>query len=283
LCKLCELEDFSDADLRALIRSAYANEAARFGEAFPTGREYRKFWEVAMSLNAFRELGVLGADSEFLGVGAGSEATVFWLTNHARRVFATDLYLENGQWAEQAPRTMLSDPSPYAPCPWNPRRLVVQEMNALELRYDDGSFDGVFSASAIEHFGDLEAVRRGLAEIRRVLKPGGVASLSTEYRIRGHVSELPTILLFDERQLRSLLADDGWELAEPLDLHLSDATLAGTVNWDSVMADIQAGRDWTFPHIVLEHSLGVTWTSVHVALRRTRESLNAGLDEIKAA
>src|SRR5436190_15022228 len=139
-CKLCEVEDFADPALRSLIRSAFANHAERHGPAFPNGREYRKFWEVAISLRAFSELGILGETSELLGVGAGAEATIFWLTNHARRVFATDLYLGGEEWGEQAPPAMLRDPAPYAPCHWNPRRLVVQQMDARELRYEDACF-----------------------------------------------------------------------------------------------------------------------------------------------
>jgi hypothetical protein len=165
-CKLCELEDFADVQLRTLIRSAYASHKELFGGDFPSGREYRKHWEVAMSLNTLRELGALGDKSELLGVGAGAEATIFWLTNHSRRVFATDLYVDDDSWGEQSPPAMLRDPSPYATCSWNPRRLVVQQMNALDLRYEDASFDGVFSASSIEHFGDYAEVRKGIAEIR---------------------------------------------------------------------------------------------------------------------
>ena len=44
-------------------------------------------------------------DAEVLGVGAGNEPTVFWLTNHVRRVFATDLYLAEG-WEESASHRM---------------------------------------------------------------------------------------------------------------------------------------------------------------------------------
>jgi hypothetical protein len=41
------------------------------------------------------------------------------------------------------------------------------------------------------------------------------------------------------------------------------------VDFEEAAADVEAGRDWTtFPHIVLQHSLGVAWTSVHVVLRR---------------
>jgi SAM-dependent methyltransferase len=266
-CKICNLEDFGDASLRAVIRSAYAHRA-KSDAAFPSGREYRKLWEVAMSLRAFREFGLLGT-SKFLGVGAGAEPTIFWLTRRARSVVATDLYDE--AWAEQAPPTMLSDPGAHATCPWDPRRLLVERMDARELRFEDHSFDGVFSASAIEHFGSYDDVRRALTEVRRVLRPGGIAALSTEFRLSGPGPGLPGVLIFDEAELRSVLGVDGsaWELVEPLDPTISEATLETVVDWDEAAADVAAERDWsTYPHIVLRHSSGVTWTSVHVVLRR---------------
>ena len=100
-----------------------------------------------MTLRALRDLGALNPTSEVLGVGAGAEATLFWLTNHVRRVVATDLY--DGEWGEQAPKEMLSNPGRFASCPWNPARLVVEQMDALDLRFADSSFDGVFSSSSI--------------------------------------------------------------------------------------------------------------------------------------
>jgi SAM-dependent methyltransferase len=265
LCKLCELEDFADPSLVTLIRSAFAGRVEH-EPTFPSGREYRKLWEVAMTLRAFRDLGLLGT-GKFLGVAAGAEATLFWLTLRARQVVATDLYDE--AWAE-APPTMLTNPAAHATCPWDPRRLVVERMDARELRFEDRSFDGVFSASSIEHFGDYEDVRRALVEMRRVLRPGGVATLSTEFRLDGPGPGLPGTLIFDERELLSVLevGNACWELVEPLDLRLSEATLQTVVDIDEAYADVKAGREWRYPHIVLSHSSGVTWTSVHVVLRR---------------
>jgi hypothetical protein len=58
-----------------------------------------------------------------LGFGAGAEATLFWLSNHVRRVFATDLYIvEDTTWGTQTPPGMLLDPGPFASGGWNPRR-----------------------------------------------------------------------------------------------------------------------------------------------------------------
>ena len=53
-------------------------------------------------------------------------------------------------------------------------------MDALDLRYEDGSFDAVYSLSSIEHFGGLDGVRRALAEQHRVVKPGGIVAFTTE-------------------------------------------------------------------------------------------------------
>jgi hypothetical protein len=78
-------------------------------------------------------------------------------------------------------------------------------------------------------------------------------------------------LLFDEAELNSVLASKDWELVEPLDLTISEATLDGTLDFAEVAADVTAGREWTrYPHIVLRHDLGATWTSVHIVLRARR-------------
>jgi SAM-dependent methyltransferase len=268
--KLCDVEDFGDPELRGVIRDVCAYDVERFGPTFPRGREYRKYWEIAMAVRALRDYGALGSTAEVLGIGAGIEPTIFWLTRHARRVFATDLYLEPGDWAYTAQTPMLVDPGEFAPYSWNPRRLVVQHMNALELRYEDGSFDGIFSSSSIEHFGTLEDVRRSAEEMFRVLKPGGVAAISTEFRLAGPAPGLPGILMFDELQLHaSVVGDLRWTLVSPLDLSLSSETYESGVPFEEAAADVRAGRDWSrYPHIVLTQD-DLVWTSVHLTLQKS--------------
>src|SRR3546814_5640617 len=60
------------------------------GRRFPRGAEYRKRWEVVQAARALSAAGVLRPDAEVLGVGAGNEPTLFWLTNHAKRVFRSE-------------------------------------------------------------------------------------------------------------------------------------------------------------------------------------------------
>ena len=278
--KICNLEDFSHPDLHPVIRDVFAHEIVRFGEAFPAGKENRKDWEAAMALRAFAACGLLDGRADFLGVAAGNEPLLFHLTRVAHRVFATDLYLGAGAWEVFGHRSMLDDPHAHWPFAWNPRRLVVQHMDALDLQYEDESFDGVFSSSSIEHFGGYVEVERSMDEMFRVLRPGGVCAVSTEFRLAGPSPGIDGCLMFDSEELASrLIGDRAWSLLSPLDLSVSDATLASRVDVVDVVAQQieQCDRDggWFthkldyrhFPHIVMGHG-DYTFTSVQLALQK---------------
>ena len=125
---------------------------------------------------------------------------------------------------------MLTDPGRYWDRDWNPERLTVRHMDALALEFEDESFDAIFSSSSIEHFGDFPDVRRGVEEMFRVLRPGGVLALATEFRLEGDRIGYPGLLRFDEPELRALLLDGlWWDPATPLDLTISEQTLATAV------------------------------------------------------
>jgi SAM-dependent methyltransferase len=285
--KVCNLEDFTHPELYPVLRDVFAHEVVRFGDGYPTGKENRKDWEAAMALRAFGACGLLDGAADFLGVAAGNEPLLFHLTRLARTVHATDVYLAPGPWEIFGHRSMLDDPEEHWPFAWNPRRLVVQHMDALDMRYEDETFDGVFSSSSIEHFGGHAEVRRSMDEMFRVLRPGGVLAVSTEFRLTGPSPGIEGTLLFDEEELLSeLIGDRAWAPISPLDLTVSDATLATKVDVRHVVAQqlAQCRRDggWFthkldyehFPHIVME--LGdFTFTSIQLALRKD-EAAGAG-------
>ena len=228
-CKLCEISDFADPELAELIRDIYASDLEHFGEPdFPKGREYRKYWEVAMTARAFRAFGALREDAAVLGVGAGHEATIYWLTRHLGRVVATDLYEREDAWSEK--RFRIGDAH-------GPRTLLGGSLESgasrgpaherARTRYEDESFDAIFSSSSIEHFGGWSDVRRSVEEIYRVLRPGGIAALSTEFRLEGRTMGMTGALMFDEAELRAMLLDGlWWDPATPLDTRISEDTLA---------------------------------------------------------
>ena len=279
ISKVCELEDFSDPSLRETIRSLFPHELDRFGTDFPHGREYRKYWEVAMAIRAFELGGLLDGTGTFLGIGAGNEPTIFHLTRSAKAVLATDLYDVPG-WEESANVSMLTDPGFHWPFEWDPSKLRVRNMDALALDLPDESISGVFSSSSVEHFGDREAVRRSIDEAHRVLEPGGILSVSSEFRISGERPGIPGALLFDEDDIEDIfIGDRDWSLLEPFDPNVSDATIATQQDFETAAADQNSSVDrlgglWThhveyavYPHLVLRH-LGRRFTSFHLALRK---------------
>lgn len=267
--KACGLEDFADPELSALLREIYPDEVER-SPGFPAGTERRKDWEVAMCVRALRDFGALRRDAEILGVGAGTERTVFLLTRHARRVVATDLYLAPGDWEREAHPLMLVAPERISPVPFERERLVVQHMDGRWLRFPDDSFDGIFSSGSIEHFGGLDEIAAAAYEMGRVLKPGGVLTLSTELLLDGPPGSIgwPGVVLFSPGSLRRHLIDaSGLEVVDEPDLAVSERTLATCKPLLEMLREIESGRA-THPHVVLSHD-GQVFGSVHLTLRKT--------------
>lgn len=56
------------------------------------------------------------------------------------------------------------------------------QVEGVELPFADASFDVVITNHVIEHVGDSRAQHRHLAEVRRVMKPGGIGYLAVPNR-----------------------------------------------------------------------------------------------------
>ena len=93
---------------------------------------------------SMQKAGKLNKNCTFLGIGSGSEAPVFYLTNHVDYVFCTDLYtITSGKWKE-ADAGMLANPERFASIPFNRRQLGIQIMSGTDIHFEDNTFDGVF-------------------------------------------------------------------------------------------------------------------------------------------
>ena len=268
LNKVCNIEDWKSDGRATVIRRLLPYFLEQSAE-FPDHMEHRKHWEYAQVLLGLEYLDVLDRGAWVLSVAAGQEELIFELTNRTRWAFATDIY-GMGPFAErEADLAMLRDPDSVARCPYNRRRLVVQCMDALDLRFEDETFDAVYSLSSIEHFGGLDGVRAALAEQCRVAKVGGIVAFTTEVIINGadtyHDSHL---LLSTPQQIESVSQGvQGLKLVEPIDFSVSDRTTETVISLADAIADSHRGHT-EYPHIVLELE-GRWFTSVSVFLRRT--------------
>lgn len=282
--KVCDLEDFADEEFAALIRETSSYKVPALAPDFPRGSEHRKDWEVAMAIRTLRDHGALRRDATILGVAVGTEDTVFYLTRHVQQVFATDRYLFAEEWDAVAPMTMLVQPDSLAPYEFDANRLVVQHMDARSLRYPDDTFDAIFSSGSIEHFGELLDVAHAAYEMGRVMRPGGVLSVSTEFKLAGPPGGMGwpglTLLFSPEQIQRFIVEASGLEPVDDLDVTVSQATLAtkrglvaSKIDHDARMAEIGAAAAprefayWDFPHVVMMHE-GYVFGSVHLALRK---------------
>ena len=84
--------------------------------------------------------------------------------------------------------------------------VKLMEMNAESLEFDDNSFDTVCMAYSLHHFDRIEKV---LAEIRRVLKPGGNLIIQEEFFDGNQTEAQKTNLLQGawDAQIDSLLGE----------------------------------------------------------------------------
>jgi SAM-dependent methyltransferase len=191
---------------------------------------------------------------------------------------------------------MLTDPAAHAPFPYRQDRLEVRRVDARSLPFEDGSFDVVYSLSAIEHFGLPADVARATAEIGRVLRPGGHAAIATDCFVRRHplnaapvdfAVRLATLgrryrrasprrravlgEVFTPRELERLIVrPSGLQLLQPLDLTVSPDSWR---NLTTIRPDgsTEPASGEKYPHVLLRAGPSV-FTSVLLAMQKPTPS-----------
>jgi SAM-dependent methyltransferase len=140
---------------------------------------HRKVWEFCQVLYGLRKLRRLSPEAVGLGIGCGHEELMYFLANRVKEVDAVDLY-EKRYLGGESSEDVLDHPEKYAPFHYRRERLRVRKMDARQLLFKDNTFDFIFCLSSLEHFGTERDKLKALREMFRVLKPGGVAALTTE-------------------------------------------------------------------------------------------------------
>jgi SAM-dependent methyltransferase len=265
LNRLCYVEDWKNSEIKEAL--------AELQKLSPEGFIHRKDWEWALGIIAMRRFGKLNEKSTAIGVGSGTEPVPFYLANKVKHVYATDLYGQNDGWKRAAPSDFPENPKKYTPFPYKEDALTVLRMDGTKLEFPSESFDIAFSFSSIEHFGggdrkNHSGALRSLKEIERVLKPGGLAVITTEYIIND--KEHPEF--FNRRTIYSDLIDklERLKLVEPIDLRITSKTLDTVidfftidVNWDKMDNDYKK----THP-VILIRARNILFTSIMLVFRK---------------
>jgi SAM-dependent methyltransferase len=234
LCKICDLPDWDAPEFMVILdelRLSFGRES-----------KHRKHWEFVQAICGLRRLGCLTPDAVALGVAVGHEHPIYYLANVIRKVVATDIYGHGDFAPAEAPAAMLEHPEQFAPFPYRREHLVVEYMDALDLKFPAESFDIVFSLSSVEHFGGHAASGRAVQGMARALKPGGVLVLTTEVILNGMSHR--EFFLPDEL-LEYLVWPSGLKLADEIDFSITQALLDHP---------LELGKDdsQAWPHIVLK-------------------------------
>ena len=235
-----------------------------------------KQWENALSLIVLEDFHKLNSESSLICIGAGTEDTLFYFAEFAKLIVAIDQYDKETVWSDVAPREFLRDPNSYNPYGETSNLLAISA-DATDLPLPSNFFDGAFSCGSIEHFGGLDKANEALRELSRVLKIGGIASISTEYRLRGPNDKYSwgeDTFLFSWVDIQEkLLEGTGLELVDELEnLEIDQETLLTRKNLPEFLNVVKNSdrvdhvRE-AYPNLVMLHE-GFMFCSVHFALRK---------------
>jgi SAM-dependent methyltransferase len=250
LCELANPAKWDNPDWMRLMRDLKVVTAEK-----PS--MHRKAYEFTQLLYGLTRLGRLHDAVRVLSVGAGHEPILYWLANHAGSVVATDLYEEwESYGSNEGDERVIKRPEDYAPFAYRRDRLVFLKMDGRHLAFGDATFDVAYSLSSIEHFGGLAGAQSAVDEMARVLKPGGVLVLATEYMLAG----APHDEVFQPADLHALIRQSGLQLVQPIDEQVYQ-------RYEYLAVDLYKNRFQT-PHMVVR--MGETvFTTVMMFLEKT--------------
>lgn len=250
LCELANPAKWDNPEWMAVLRELKLPAEHRLAM-------HRKAYEFTQTVWGLRRLGALTDTTRIVSVGAGHEALLYWLANQAGWVLATDLY--QGAWQSEGSLEgdirVLAHPEEFAPFKYRRDRLRFLQMNGTALGLRTATFDVAYSLSSIEHFGGLASARAAVEEMARVVRPGGLVVVATEWLVRGPVRDE----VFTPADIAHLFDVPSLELVEPIDGRVWQ-------RYDATPVDL-AGNPFETPHMLVRIE-DTVFTSVLAFLRR---------------
>ncbi len=223
---------------------------------------HRKNWEFTHTIYGLEKLGKLTEESSILGVAAGHEHPLYYFANKCGSVTGTDLYegsfAVDGKGEAEADPAVLKEAEKYAPFPYRKDRLKYMKMDALNLNFPDESFDAVTCLSSIEHFGGPDNYIKSAKEMARVLKPGGIAALTTEFSLSGGEY---TGYFNRDNLYEYIIKPSGMELTEPFRFHINPEYYSEI--------KILPHDHGLLPHLLIQTGK-ILFTSVSIFLRKRK-------------
>lgn len=255
------------------IEWAKLQEELRTPIYYPPDFVHRKTWEWVQLIYGLEKLGVLNERSMGLGVGAGHESPMYYFSNKVKHVIATDLYDKDSIWmtkAKEGDPEILADVDKFAPFPYKKERLEVKRMDGRKLDFPENTFDFIWSCSSIEHFGGHEEAAKSIREMERVLKPGGILALATEFVIDqdiipGFKTRHPDFFNLEDLY-KYLIASHNLKLIQNIDFSIDEYYIN---NYIKIPEESQSPHTIKYrkPHIVLCHD-DVLFTSIFMFFRK---------------
>jgi len=261
LNKIPQVADLANPEWRAILDN--------WGGFFSMTEDifHRKIWEFTQIIYILNKLGYLYPKNTCLAVGAGREEILYYLANIIDRVVGIDLYHGLYLGSEDNP-DIVTEPQKYAPFLYPLDHLELKQMNALEMQFPAEHFDFVFSASSIEHFGSIRDIKASIAEMFRVLKPGGVCVITSEIKLNRLGKDIPQTRMFTPRGLADLFLQQGFSLAEEgMDLRVEDHYLH---NWVKLPQEL-----YKYPHVILRF-LRTIFTSLSLTFFKPGHAVKKG-------
>lgn len=227
---------------------------------------HRKDWEYTQIIFSLKKLKSLSPQSTCLAVGAGRENLLYYLTHKVKEVIGIDLY-EGFYYGGEDQDDIPGSTERYAPFPYQKDKLKLFRMDALNLEFPENHFDFIFSSSSIEHFGAKKKILRSLQEMFRVLKPGGIVSITTELKLNSLGTKTPNVNLFYFKELQQLALTAGFNIPGEFDMRIEEEYFN---NWVKLPEELTKR-----PHVFLRF-FNTIFTSIHLILQKKGQDAVTG-------